>query len=155
MAAQDTLQKLWLRGKAGGLAPREQLKAWALREAWQDTGGARGLTMAALPKHTRPRQPARPPGRGVGWGRGGGGVVAVGGWSRSAEKAKPHRAANHYTHVRNGARRKLTNISHRSDSDRCENKFIFGFTVWCWAVMIVLVVYDGSRLSLLPTKFVS
>ena len=89
MAAQDTLQKLWLRGKAGGLAPREQLKAWALREAWQDTGGARGLTMAALPKHTRPRQPARPPGRGVGWGRGGGGVVAVGGWSRSAEKAKP------------------------------------------------------------------
>ena len=36
MAAQDTLQKLWLRGKAGGMAPREQLKAWALREAWLD-----------------------------------------------------------------------------------------------------------------------
>ena len=36
MAAQDTLQKLWLHGKAGGLAAREQLKAWALREAWLD-----------------------------------------------------------------------------------------------------------------------
>ena len=58
MAAQDTLQKLWLRGKAGGLAPREQLKAWALREAWQDIGGARGLTMAALPKHMVARSSA-------------------------------------------------------------------------------------------------
>ena len=34
MAAQDPLQKLWLHGKAGGMAPREQLKAWALHEAW-------------------------------------------------------------------------------------------------------------------------
>ena len=34
MAAQDNLQKLWLHGKAGGLCAREQLKAWALREAW-------------------------------------------------------------------------------------------------------------------------
>ena len=38
MAAQDTLQKLWLHGKAGGMAAREQLKAWALREAWLDGG---------------------------------------------------------------------------------------------------------------------
>ena len=36
MAAQDAMQKLWLHGKAGGLAAREQLKAWALREAWMD-----------------------------------------------------------------------------------------------------------------------
>ena len=36
MAAQDTLHKLWLHGKAGGMAAREQLKAWALREAWMD-----------------------------------------------------------------------------------------------------------------------
>ena len=27
---------MWLHGKAGGMAPREQLKAWALREAWLD-----------------------------------------------------------------------------------------------------------------------
>ena len=38
-------------------------------------GGARGLTIAALPKHTQPRPPARPPGRGVGWG--GVGVVVL------------------------------------------------------------------------------
>ena len=36
MAVQDTLQKLWLHGKVGGLCAREQLKAWALREAWMD-----------------------------------------------------------------------------------------------------------------------
>ena len=36
MAVQDTLQKLWLHGKIGGLCAREQLKAWALREAWMD-----------------------------------------------------------------------------------------------------------------------
>ena len=36
MAVQDTLQKLWLHGKNGGLCAREQLKAWALREAWMD-----------------------------------------------------------------------------------------------------------------------
>ena len=36
MAVQDTLQKLWLHGKNGGLFAREQLKAWALREAWMD-----------------------------------------------------------------------------------------------------------------------
>ena len=36
MAAQDAMQKFWLHGKAGGLAAREQLKVWALREAWMD-----------------------------------------------------------------------------------------------------------------------
>ena len=36
MSVQDTLQKLWLHGKVGGLCAREQLKAWALREAWMD-----------------------------------------------------------------------------------------------------------------------
>ena len=40
MAVQYTLQKLWLHGKAGGLCAREQLKAWALREAWM--GGNAG-----------------------------------------------------------------------------------------------------------------
>ena len=36
MAVQDTLQKLWLHGKIGGLCAREQLRAWALRDAWMD-----------------------------------------------------------------------------------------------------------------------
>ena len=36
MASQDAMQKFWLHGKAGGLSAREQLKAWALREAWMD-----------------------------------------------------------------------------------------------------------------------
>ena len=40
MATQDTSQKLWLHGKAGGMAAREQLTAWALREAW--LGGKTG-----------------------------------------------------------------------------------------------------------------
>ena len=44
MAAQDTLQKLWLRGKVGGMDPRVQLKVWALREACLDSKtGARAL----------------------------------------------------------------------------------------------------------------
>ena len=44
MAAQDTLQKLWLHGKAGGMAAREQLKAGALREARLDgKTGAYGM----------------------------------------------------------------------------------------------------------------
>ena len=36
MTDQGSLQKLWLCGKEGGLSAREQLKAWALREAWQE-----------------------------------------------------------------------------------------------------------------------
>ena len=36
MTDQGSLQKLWLYGKEGGLSAREQLKAWALREAWQE-----------------------------------------------------------------------------------------------------------------------
>ena len=40
MAVQDALQKLWSHGKFGGLWAREQLKAWALREAWM--GGKTG-----------------------------------------------------------------------------------------------------------------
>ena len=44
MAAQDNLQKLWLHGKVGGLCAREQIKAWALREAWiGDKTGTCGL----------------------------------------------------------------------------------------------------------------
>ena len=77
-------------------------------------------------------------------------------WSRSAEKAKPHRTGNHYTHVRNGARRKLTDISHRSDSDRCENKFIFGFTVWwCWAVVTVVVVVAAAAAAVVVVVVVA
>ena len=41
MAVQDTLQKLWLHGKVGGLCAREQLEARALREAWM--GGKTGM----------------------------------------------------------------------------------------------------------------
>ena len=36
MVAQASLKELWLAGKEGGLSAREQLKAWALREAWND-----------------------------------------------------------------------------------------------------------------------
>ena len=44
MAAQDTLQKLWLRGEVGGMDPRLQLKVWAIREAWLDSKtGTRAL----------------------------------------------------------------------------------------------------------------
>ena len=36
MAAQASLQNEWLHGKRGGLSAREQMKAWALREVWND-----------------------------------------------------------------------------------------------------------------------
>ena len=36
MAAQASLKDLWLHGNAGCLSAREQLKAWALREAWKE-----------------------------------------------------------------------------------------------------------------------
>ncbi len=35
MSAQTSLKELWLGGKDGCLSAREQLKAWALREAWR------------------------------------------------------------------------------------------------------------------------
>ena len=37
MARQESLRDLWLHGQHGTLAPREQLKVWALREAWMHT----------------------------------------------------------------------------------------------------------------------
>ena len=40
MARQESLRDLWLHGQHGTLAPREQLKVWALREAWQHTAQA-------------------------------------------------------------------------------------------------------------------
>ena len=44
MADQTSLQELWLGGKAGCLCAREQLKAWALREAWrQKNTGVQGM----------------------------------------------------------------------------------------------------------------
>ena len=44
MADQASLQELWLGGKAGCLSVREQLKAWALREAWrQNDEGSHGM----------------------------------------------------------------------------------------------------------------
>ena len=44
MADQASLQELWLGGKAGCLSVREQLKAWALREAWrQSNEGSHGM----------------------------------------------------------------------------------------------------------------
>ena len=36
MAAQASLKALWLRGNAGCLSAREQLKVWALRESWKE-----------------------------------------------------------------------------------------------------------------------
>ena len=36
MASQTSLKDLWLHGNAGCLSAREQLKAWALREAWKE-----------------------------------------------------------------------------------------------------------------------
>ena len=44
MATQASLKELWLASKGGGLPAREQMKAWALREAWKevhDAGGGR------------------------------------------------------------------------------------------------------------------
>ena len=38
MAAQEALQKLWLEGWDDRLCGREQAKAWALREVWQEEG---------------------------------------------------------------------------------------------------------------------
>ena len=44
MADQASLQELWLGGKAGCLSVREQLKAWALCEAWrQNNEGSHGM----------------------------------------------------------------------------------------------------------------
>ena len=44
MADQASLQELWLGGKAGCFSAREQLKAWALREAWrQNNEGSHGM----------------------------------------------------------------------------------------------------------------
>ena len=40
MARQESLRDLWLHGQHGTLAPREQLKVWALREAWMHTAQA-------------------------------------------------------------------------------------------------------------------
>ena len=36
MASQASLRDLWLHSNAGCLSAREQLKAWALREAWKE-----------------------------------------------------------------------------------------------------------------------
>ena len=36
MSDNASLHDLWLGGKDGCLCAREQLKAWALREAWQE-----------------------------------------------------------------------------------------------------------------------
>ena len=44
MADQASLQELWLGGKAGCLSVREQLKAWASREASrQNNEGSHGM----------------------------------------------------------------------------------------------------------------
>ena len=34
----DTLRKFWLEGKNGAMSPKDQAKAWALREAWKALG---------------------------------------------------------------------------------------------------------------------
>ena len=36
MSDQASLKKIWLDGNHGYLSAREQLKAWALREAWRE-----------------------------------------------------------------------------------------------------------------------
>ena len=44
MPDQTSLKELWLVGKEGGLSAREQLKAWALREAWRENNdGTHGM----------------------------------------------------------------------------------------------------------------
>ena len=44
MSAQTSLKDLWLHGKDGCLSAREQLKASALREAWQEMNhGVHGM----------------------------------------------------------------------------------------------------------------
>ena len=44
MADQASQQEPWLGGKAGCLSTQEQLKAWALREAWrQNNEGSHGV----------------------------------------------------------------------------------------------------------------
>ena len=40
MAAPSTLQEAWLGAADGRLCPREQARAWALREVWQEEGKA-------------------------------------------------------------------------------------------------------------------
>ena len=35
---QELLRTLWLEAKSGALTAREQAKAWALRDAWRDSG---------------------------------------------------------------------------------------------------------------------
>ena len=37
---QELLRALWLEAKSGALPAREQARAWALREAWKDSGKA-------------------------------------------------------------------------------------------------------------------
>ena len=37
---QDAVRDFLVKGKAGGLPPKEQAKAWALREAWRALGEA-------------------------------------------------------------------------------------------------------------------
>ena len=54
MVTQGTLQKLWLQGNASGMAAGEQLKAWALREAWLDGNtGTLGLRTRTAGKLTK------------------------------------------------------------------------------------------------------
>jgi len=44
MTAPATLQEAWLGAPDGRLCPREQARAWALREVWQEEGkGSYGL----------------------------------------------------------------------------------------------------------------
>ena len=38
MSAQESLQNLWLDASDARLCPREQARAWALREAWKEMG---------------------------------------------------------------------------------------------------------------------
>ena len=62
MVAASALRTMWCEGKKGRMCPKEQAKAWALREAWRELHGestygmckwiaARVFTVGNPPKH--------------------------------------------------------------------------------------------------------
>ena len=62
MVAASALRTMWCEGKKGKMCPKEQAKAWALREAWRELHGestygmckwtaARVFTVGNPPKH--------------------------------------------------------------------------------------------------------
>jgi|ETNmetMinimDraft_31_1059906.scaffolds.fasta_scaffold07589_1 hypothetical protein len=62
MSAQETAREAWLEGPEGKLCGREQAKAWALREVWQDEGkGSYGM-LQFVAKRVRKSKNGKPNG---------------------------------------------------------------------------------------------